>query len=137
MNNDILTQLDQLAIHQDPETQDRIAKIKGELQNILTTHQWKPLSPQHIREQQIQLPGVQKVIQIVKDILLDNLQGGSHRIKQKDIVQQWQEKHAWQKFCYVWLDAMQRYFQQQWRKVSYDRPWRDENYDSNFLFEVQ
>lgn len=39
MNNDILTQLDQLAIHKDPETQDRIAKIKDELQNILTTHQ--------------------------------------------------------------------------------------------------
>lgn len=133
---ELLTQLDQLAVGTDPHIQQKINHIKSELTELFSNQENKALSPKALREQQVQSKEVQQVIQIVNELLKDTLQWNYCTLKQKTIVTERKTKYGWSTFNFTRLDAMERAFRQSGRKVSYDKPWRDESYDAFFKFNI-
>ena len=136
---DILEQLTKVADGKDELTKQKILIIKEQLAWLLTppNPDNPAFTPSQFLTTQKLLPEVIELTKITNTLLLSKLQWKSCSLKQADIVQAWENQNENKEFKFARLDAMERCFRDAGRKVEYDSPWRDENYDSCFRFTMR
>ncbi len=78
-----------------------------------------------------------ELVSIVKYFLCNKSNGKYLSITQKVITEEWKKRNPGKAFEVNRLDAMERIYQENGWKVSYDKPWRDEDYDAYFTFKAQ
>ncbi len=134
----ILKELEIIALQKDPETQQKIIAIKKQLTPLLLqSSSMLAIRPEDIKQAQDICPEVLELVAIVKNILCNKSNGKYTTIKQIDITEEWRKRNPGKSFEFSRLDAMERIYQENGWKVSYDKPWRDEDYDAYFTFKAQ
>lgn len=135
----VLKELEIIAAQKDPETQQKIRAIKEQLTPLLQqSSSVLAIRPEDIKQAQNICPEVLELVEIVKYFLSNKSNGKYLSIKQKIITEERKKRNPGKAFEVNRLDAMERLYQENWWKVTYNSPsWDDRDFDPYFIFQAK